>query len=166
MSSTKFNNKSINIIFDHDQNINFREWYPLEICDVENNTINYKNTYLFDGGKSPSIDNLNIDNYDITNNRNYPIINCHDYDDAKITVNNSSFLNLFSSINSPIFYSKSSIHIENSTFINIYIWYLILWKPLKLYDGAFRHFMFKDVLFDNISAETMFQSTPSYNDVK
>ena len=50
----------------------WRHWYPLKICDYQNNSVNYRNKYLFDGDDI-FIVNLSINDYMINDRRNYPI---------------------------------------------------------------------------------------------
>ena len=40
----------ISITFADNKYNNFRDWYPLEICDYPYNFVNYTNKYLFDSG--------------------------------------------------------------------------------------------------------------------
>ena len=64
---------------DNKSNNNFRDWYPLQICDYPYNFVNYKNQYLFDGGIILYINNLNINNYIINDNTNYPISRINEF---------------------------------------------------------------------------------------
>ena len=103
-------NKSITITFIFSSN-----WYPLIYCDYKNNYMHHTNKYLFDGGKSLIINNLNINNYIINNNTNYPILRSTNNYDASITINNGSFINISSSINSSLFLTRSSFYIKTTS---------------------------------------------------
>ena len=83
--------KSITITF-----ISNSIWYPLNVCNYQNNSMSYQNQYLFDGGKALTINNLNIIDYIIDDNTNYPILNSR-FDDA-ITLNHGLIINISSSI--------------------------------------------------------------------
>ena len=52
---------------------NWRYWYPKKTCDYRNNSDFYSNTYLFDGG-GLTVQNLYINDYEIDNHTNYPIM--------------------------------------------------------------------------------------------
>ena len=86
----------------------WRDWYPLDICDYQNNSVNYKNKYLFDGNRI-SLNNLRISNYMINNNRNYPI--------AKATrwlyLGNGSLINVSSVTQNALFYVGSCSFVHN-----------------------------------------------------
>ena len=148
-------------------NSEFRDWYPLKICDKENNTIQYNNEYLFDGAKSITINNININHYIINYNRNYPILRSNDWFNASITVNNATFVNITSFIENPLFYTKSSIHIINGFVININVSNIIFYASHSTQpDYATRVIIFEANVFQNVSAQNMFDSTWSYDDVK
>ena len=92
--------KSISITFG--DNI-WKEWYPINICDHDNNTFGFQNEYLFDGGSYVILSVLIITDYIITQQRNYPILRSDIYYNSSITVNNGSITNINSSINKHLF---------------------------------------------------------------
>ena len=110
------NSIDISLIFD--KYGNFRDWYPLQICDYPNNFINYKNEYLFDCGYRLIIDNLYINNYVINFNTNYPISrNIAGY---SLSVYHGTFINISSIITDPLFYSNAyRLILNDSLFSNI-----------------------------------------------
>ena len=111
-------NERVSITFVYNEYNNFRAWYPLQICDFANNFVNYKNEYLFDGGFILIINNLNIDNYIIKDNTNYPISrNTVGY---MLSIHHGTFVNISSISTDPLFYSNTDRSIVNdSLFINI-----------------------------------------------
>ena len=133
-------NITINISFVDNIYNNFRNWYPLQICDYPYNFVNYKNEYLFYRkgeqdlyeGKSLNIHNLSIHDYIINYNRNYPIARNTPHKKVDISLHYGSFINISSVTTDALFYVSSAS------------------KTL-----------FSDCLFSNISAEIMF-----YNHVK
>ena len=108
--------KSITINFNTND---WRNWYPNNTCDYRNNSAFYDNTYLFDGGKSLTVNDLNINDYEIDNNTNYPIIRSMDNYNASITIKDCIFTNITSSMTTSLVSSKSSIYMKNNSFINI-----------------------------------------------
>ena len=64
---------SVTITFDGPAFENWRNWYPLEICDYQKNTIKYDNDCLFKGDKL-TLNNLTMDNYFVDDNTNYIIM--------------------------------------------------------------------------------------------
>ena len=43
-------NKTITITLDSNKMMDWRDWYPLGLCDTANNSARYHNECLFDGG--------------------------------------------------------------------------------------------------------------------
>ena len=178
--SRKFNNEwnpcipipftqSVSITITFGVNIsNLCDWYPSNICDYDGNVAHYPNNhYLFDGGKSITINNLNINDYIINNNTNYPIIRSNDYYNASVLIKNGSFINISSSSPNPLFLTKSSIYIKNSVFIDMEINKDLFYAYHGDQDlSATRSFVFDNVSFQNVSAQMIFESTWSWNDVK
>ena len=145
----------------------FRDWYPFEICDYQNNSIHYKNEYLFDGGKSLMINNLYINNYTIDNNTNYPILRSMEYFNASIIINNGLFTNISSSVNQSLFQTLASLYIKGTSFSNIQISNSVFYGYHDfIADHAIRTITFESSLFYNLSAAIMYQSSKSLNDVK
>ena len=153
------------ITFDRDNIQSWRDWYPLNICDYKNNTAEYKNEYLFQGGVSLTINNLYIFDYIIDNDTNYPILGSGAEFNASITINNGMFINIFSSISSSLFYSWSSIYVESTNFINIAI-SNIMFYGFHSSLGDTRSFLFENNHFNNISADRIFDALAHANDVK
>ena len=98
---TEYNSAFISITFVSNQSNNFRDWYPLQICDYPYNFMNYSNQYLFDGGYVVNIYNLNIDNYIINDNTNYPI--ARNLGKGQFSIHNGIFINISSSTTDPCF---------------------------------------------------------------
>ena len=155
--------KSITITFTN----NSINWYPLKICDYQNNLRYYRNEFLFDGGKSLTINNLNINNYIINKYTNYPILRSINNYNASITVNNGSFINISCQQMIPLFYTRSSLYIHRTTFKNIRVSDVVFYATHDdRLDSAIRSITFKNILFDNISAARIYASSRSHNDVK
>ena len=158
-----YGNKSITITF-KGSSIN---WYPLKICDYQNNSMYYKNEYLFDGGKSLIINNLNINNYTINNNTNYPIVRSIEYVGASIVINNGSFINISSTINNSLFWTRLDLHIKSTSFSNIQVSNSVFYGYHDLHPGSStRSITFESDSFYNLSAAIMYQASKSDNDVK
>ena len=112
-------NPCLAILFSKNQDIiltflrSFSQWYP-NICR-NITTDDYLNEYVFDGGKSITLNNLIIND-----NINYPFVRSMDNYDATISCNfcNISAINMSLSSN-PLFFSYSNIKISNSYFSNI-----------------------------------------------
>lgn len=84
-----------------------------------------------------------------------------------INVNNGTFTNISSSISQPLFRSISNIHISNSHFNHIQVSDVIFYGFGYIGQIATpRSFVFSSSIFENITAEMLFESTPSKNDVK
>ena len=156
--------RSITITF---HSTNWRDWYPYITCDYRSNTEYYKNTYLFDGGSSLILNYLNMNDYEIDNNTNYPIISTMRYYNASITINHGSFTNITSMIPAALFSSRSSIYVSNTSFINIMVSGIMFYGYHALIsDYASRAFIFETTLFQNVSAQMILQLTYSDSDVK
>ena len=125
-----FNNSiDINLIFD--KYSNFRDWYPLQICDYPNNFVNYKNEYLFDGGFELIIINLNINNYVINYNTNYPISrNIAGY---RLSIHHGTFINISSIIPDPLFHSNTGRDILNDSLFSDISTEIILYDVRRLF---------------------------------
>ena len=157
-----FNNKtSITITFNQDLIKNFVDWYPIQIC---NNYTTYKNEYIFDGGKSLTLNNMIINNY---YNTNYSFIRSIDYFDALILCKNCSFINISSSnIQKPLFNTIASIFFYDNIFINITSSVSIIYAQHKsTTDYATRHFTFENTLFSHITTTSILNTTDSNNDL-
>ena len=156
--------KSIIITFATNE---WREWYPLNICDYPNNTNYYANTYLFDGGESLIVNNLTIYDYSIQYDRNYPIISSMNNHNASLTINHGSFMNISSSAAYPMFSTSSSIHMNHNSFVNIKLIDLMFYAYHTMdADDAIRDIIFETSCFQNVSGPMIYRSTFSYNDVK
>lgn len=144
----------------------WRNWYPLNICDYPNNKDYYKNTYLFDG--IAIINNLTINNYIITDDTNYPISKSMDFEYEFIEINHGSLTNIISVISQPLFNSNCSIYGVDSSFININISDTMFHVDIDgdtnhdCYNGG--HIDFTASLFQNVFAGriTSIQSTATY----
>ena len=166
---TFHNNFSITIGFDNDFIDNFADWYPLEICNYNNKTLNYRNEYLFDGGKSITINNLIIDNYFIADNNksNYPFIRSIDYYNASVTCNNCSLINISSNAQY-LFNTIGSIYLFNNLFMNVVTSQQIIYGQHDYFaaDLAHRQITIEATSFSNITAYSVIETAPSTNDVK
>ena len=122
----------INITFVDNENNDFRDWYPLQICDYPHNVENYKNEYLFDQvnnqptfateiyhEKSLNIHNLVIHDYIINVNRNYPIARNTPHMEEDLTFHYGSFINITKVIIDALFHTGSKSSFYNSLFSNI-----------------------------------------------
>ena len=98
--------------YDNEYN-KFRNWYPLQICDYADNLLNYKNEYLFDvpgtiKGTGLIVNNLNIENYIINNNTNYPISRTIDAEHSTwFCIHRGTFIKISSVTTDPLFYSDA-----------------------------------------------------------
>lgn len=123
------NDDYLRITITFDANItSMREWYPRNICDHQNKS-NYRNTHLFHlrdiytiySNSSLTINNLIIDNYQISADTNYPILwgrNCD------IHINNALFSNITSSSAIKLFDTSTpanTVFITHTQFENIVI---------------------------------------------
>ena len=82
----------------------WRDIYPSGTCDYQNNSVNYKNEYLFDG-HDIAIFNLIISDYVINVQRNYPIARArHDF----LQIYHGSFINISSVISGALFYAEET----------------------------------------------------------
>ena len=160
---TFYGDKSITITFTSSSN-----WYPLNICNYQNNSMSYQNEYLFDGGKNLTINNLNINDYIIDDNTNYPISRSISNKNALITVNHGLFINISSSITAPLFKTQSNLYIYNTSFRDITVSNQVFYATHDaLYaDESDYSIRFENGLFYNISAETIYQSAAPKDDVK
>eukprot|EP01083_Nonionella_stella_P172431 591758_1 len=110
----------ITITFNADIIANLLDWYPLDIC--QNHSLSYRNEYMFEGGMRLFINNLIINDYQITDaNDTYSIIRSIDYYDAAIVCDNCTFRNVTSSTiyELPLIHSRSSIRLYNNRFSEI-----------------------------------------------
>ena len=130
---------SIDIILIFNKYSNFRDWYPLQICDFPNNFVNYKNEYLFDGGYFLIINNLNINNYVINDNTNYPISrNILGY---MLSIQHGTFINISSMITNPLFYSNTGRDILNESLFGNISTEIILYDVRLLFLSSSKYFM-------------------------
>ena len=165
---TFYSSAEITIIFNSDNIQNFNDWYPKEVCGVNNNTFNYQNEYLFDGAASLFIQNLIVNNYVITNenDRQYLFIRSTDYYAAYIQCHNCSFINISSSNSNPFFDTLSSIVFYNSQFINVSSSSDIIYAQHLDLENAARTFAIWNTVFSYVTANTILTTTQSTDDVK
>eukprot|EP01083_Nonionella_stella_P008944 25907_1 len=141
------------------------DWYPRNICENDTNK-NYKNEYMFDGGKSLKINNLVINNYGTKHF--YPFIRSTlDYN-ASITCIQCRFESIVydtwdGTHSNPLFHTIASIYIIRSSFINLdtsITWRFtstFVYPPLvycdagRLIRDAERFFYFIESVFINIT---------------
>ena len=159
-------NMNVNLTFDIKNISSMIEWYPNICISVKENL--YQNEYLFDGGKSMIINNLIINDYNITNDgqSQYPIIRSIKYSNATIICNHCLFENIISSINNALIWTLSTIKLINAKFVNIKANNLILADHNGNIDNAKRFIGIYDTKFKNITAANCIRLTASSNDVK
>ena len=135
-SGTKY--MYINITFINNIYNNFRDWYPLEICDYPDNFKKYKNEFLFDGRTAVAlvINNLNINNYIINGNRNYPIAILRDFipGDRHLYIDDGTFINISSETRDPLFYGNTQLYsaLNDCLFSNISV-ETIFYRPVNVF---------------------------------
>ena len=161
------NEYKITINFNANHIKNLIDWYPAEICNNDKNGMSYTNEYLFDGGKSLTINNLTINNYFLSDNHsgNYPFIRSIDYYDASITCNDCSFINI-SSKDQPLFNSMASIYLYNNTFNHVTTSQDIIYAHHDDLDAATREFKIERTTFSHITANSILEAGDSQNDVR
>ena len=142
----------------------WKNWYPVNICDFENNKNYYRNEHLFDGGISLTLINLTIADYNIQINRNYPIMRAPNHLKAAINILSASLINISSDIEDALFSSSFVFHVENVTFIGIDAVGVLF--NLNYFDIQDPSTYFKGNLFRDISARSILKSTEIYNGVK
>ena len=115
-----FDATEITVLFDPQHIKDLNDWYPTGTCGNNNNTMNYRNEYFFDG-KSLIIYNLIINNYVIAGNinKNYLLVKSSATSAASIYCYNCTFMNISSSHRNPLFDTLIGIQLRNSHFINI-----------------------------------------------
>ena len=139
---------------------NWRYWYPKKTCDYQNNSDFYNNTYLFDGG---SLNNLYINDYEIDNHKNYPIIRSTGPSTyfASTTINYCSFMNITSFMTTSLFSSNNSLYIDNITFLNIVSFGTIFYVDSQDYMSL----ACAASLFQNVSAPFIFNSNAAQSKI-
>eukprot|EP01083_Nonionella_stella_P074841 203121_1 len=155
----------VSITFDDNMITNLLDWYPLHIC--QNHSLSYHNEYMFEGGRSLTINNLIINDYAITDaNDTYSIIRSVDYYNASILCNNCTFRNVTSTIYEfPLIHSISSIRLHNNRFSQIQSdGNNIFADHYANMDYATRHITIHQTLFQDISSESIVNVKRSSND--
>lgn len=143
-----------------------KQWYPDICCTLIPD--NYKNKYLFEGGKSLTINNLIINNYNITNDKNYPFIKSSSHYGADVVCNNCKMVNITSSIQQALIFTDCNLLISTSIISNLYVTGAIIladhwYQP----DFAARKLEIIWTIFSYIeSTDSLFILTSSHNDVK
>ena len=139
-----FSAANYDVYFVFNKFINFRDWYPLQICDYPYNSINYINKYLFDGGNVLSITNLNINNYIINDNTNYPIARNKGF---QLFIYNGTFINISSVTTNPLFYSESHTNKFGGSFFSVISAEIVFYQNVKLNFVYMLFLSIADVLF-------------------
>eukprot|EP01084_Bolivina_argentea_P139385 245215_1 len=155
--------ESITITFNSTNIIQFSQWFPENICDFENEKKIFLNTYMFDGGKTLTINNLIVNNYKLKSR--FGLI-ASTYYNASIQCNNCVFDNITSYNNTnPLLYSKSSIQLLNNQFINVYSNGDIIYCTHSFdVDFAIRQFIIQTTSFINVYADSIVNMSYSPND--
>eukprot|EP01084_Bolivina_argentea_P139386 245216_1 len=156
--------ESITITFNSTNIIQFSQWFPENICDFENEKKIFLNTYMFDGGKTLTINNLIVDNYKLKSRLG---LIASTYYNASIQCNNCVFENIISyHYNNPLLYSMSSIQLLNNQFINVYSNGDIIYCTHNFVyaDNAVRQFIIQTTSFIHVYAGSIVNMSYSPND--
>eukprot|EP01084_Bolivina_argentea_P279301 477485_1 len=158
-----FNNDiHITISFNKTLINDMNHWYPRKICE---NDRNYKNKYMFEGGKSLTINNLFINNYPLINDtyKSYNFAKCYS-NTVGISCINCIFNNIISINNYPLFYTFSEIHLIHNEFTNLTVSDDFIYAYFRddLYYGN-RFFRIQNTSFVNIFINQSFLNIPKSN---
>eukprot|EP01084_Bolivina_argentea_P002505 4628_1 len=137
--------KNIEINFNSSEIYNSDQWLPPNICDYQNNS--FKNIYIFDGGKTLTMNNLVINNYS-----HYPFIRNINSPHAEILCNHCTFTNI-SSISYPLIHTRSNVFLSNTKFININAKQTLIYADHEDYEFVDRIIVVINTIFNNIKSD-------------
>lgn len=149
----------LTITFGLSSQSNWRNWYPLNICDYENNKEDYDNNYLFEAFLI-TLNNLTMDTYVITENTNYGIIGAsgRGFEVSIAEIKYALINNVISNTNATdglseyvLFNADEKFKVIHSSFINISV-------TNSVFQGYARNWTFENNYFDSISAGVVIYS--------